>query len=376
MEQTKRLCPRCKKSLSEISFYTNRKGEKTELCKKCLTAHVNAFNEDSFVWILKDLDYPYVPIEWNSLRDKVYAADPKRFNNSSMFGKYVAKMKLNQWKDKTFADSKSIIENTNKINDLTKEEAAELASFEQELLSKFKSGEIGEAQYRTLSSTKGQYELDVQKEAKKEEERQVHTLNNFIEQENIYSSLEKELTEEDKKYLSMKWGGMYKPYEWIQLEKKYTEMTESYDVQDPDSMGVFVLTAKTYLKMNNAIDMGDFAGYQQLTRVYDTLKKNIQSMEKKTVEKDSFDSIGQIIALCEKDGFIPRYCSDDDTPKDKVDKTLMDMNNYMQKLIHGESDLDEKIEDAVKKAEVKRELEKEQLLEELLQDDGDIWEEL
>jgi hypothetical protein len=30
-----------------------------------------------------------------------------------------------------------------------------------------------------------------------------------------------ELTEEDKKYLTLKWGKAYRPYEWVQLEKLY-----------------------------------------------------------------------------------------------------------------------------------------------------------
>jgi hypothetical protein len=35
---------------------------------------------------------------------------------------------------------------------------------------------------------------------------------------------EDDLTEEDKIYLSIKWGKTYKPYEWVQLEKYYQEM--------------------------------------------------------------------------------------------------------------------------------------------------------
>jgi hypothetical protein len=30
--------------------------------------------------------------------------------------------------------------------------------------------------------------------------------------------------------LRMKWGKTYKPEEWVQLEKLYNEMTESYDI--------------------------------------------------------------------------------------------------------------------------------------------------
>ena len=39
-----------------------------------------------------------------------------------------------------------------------------------------------------------------------------------------------ELTPEDITYLKIKWGRSYKPDEWIQLEKLYTDMMESYDM--------------------------------------------------------------------------------------------------------------------------------------------------
>ena len=40
------------------------------MCKECLTMHVNNFDEDTYVWILKEADFPYVPEEWNAIREK------------------------------------------------------------------------------------------------------------------------------------------------------------------------------------------------------------------------------------------------------------------------------------------------------------------
>jgi hypothetical protein len=51
------------------------------------------------------MDVPYVPAEWNVLRDRAYNRDPKRMNGMSVFGKYLAKMRLKKWKDYTWADS-------------------------------------------------------------------------------------------------------------------------------------------------------------------------------------------------------------------------------------------------------------------------------
>ena len=63
-----RLCVKCGKSMDENSqFYTYKNGEKTDMCKKCLTMHVDNWNPDTYLWILKECDVPYVPEEWNKL---------------------------------------------------------------------------------------------------------------------------------------------------------------------------------------------------------------------------------------------------------------------------------------------------------------------
>jgi hypothetical protein len=44
------------------------------------------------------MDVPYVPAEWNTLRDRIYEKDPSKLKSSSVFGRYLSKMKLKQWK--------------------------------------------------------------------------------------------------------------------------------------------------------------------------------------------------------------------------------------------------------------------------------------
>jgi hypothetical protein len=54
------------------------------------------------------MDVPYVPTEWNVLRDRAFAKDPYKMTGMSVIGKYLAKMKLKQWKDYGYKDSKKI----------------------------------------------------------------------------------------------------------------------------------------------------------------------------------------------------------------------------------------------------------------------------
>jgi len=71
--------------------------------------------------------------------------------------------------------------------------------------------------------------------------------------------------------------------------------------------------------------MGDVEGAQKMVRMYDTLMKSgkFAASQNKGMNGDSIDSISEIVSICEKDGFIPRYYTDG--PQDKVDRTLQDL---------------------------------------------------
>ena len=178
--------------------------------------------------------------------------------------------------------------------------------------------------------------------------------NNFMSEEEVDPA--SELTQEDKIFLAMKWGRLYKPSEWVELEKHYTEMMNSFDIQDADTINTLVLLCKTNLKMNQAIDSGDLDGYQKLARVSDSLRKSAKftAAQNKEQKSDYVDSVGELVAICEKEGFIPRFCTD--IPQDKVDKTLKDMNNYLYKLVTQDLGFGQQIEDSLKKIQLQKEM--------------------
>ena len=118
-------------------------------------------------------------------------------------------------------------------------------------------------------------------------------------------------------------------------------------------------------------------GYQKLSRVYDSLRKSAKftAAQNKEQKGDFVDSIGELVAICEKEGFIPRFATD--IPQDKVDKTLKDMNNYLHKLVTQDLGFGQQIEDSLKKIQLQQEmndaeiaLDDEDLDEDVL--DGDI----
>lgn len=349
-----KACQKCGKVMDEdAQFYQRKDGTKTDLCKKCLTMHIDNFNPETFLWILKDMDVPYIPEEWNVLRDRAFAKNPN-LNGTSVFGKYLSKMKLKQWKQYSWEDSEKIqAQNEEK----KKAVAEEREKHEEFLKQQLENGEITEAQYKTLVSAETQ---------NKEQMYTVPAVENVVDNpfanpddfmdESELVDLGADLTEDDKVYLAMKWGRLYKPAEWVELEKNYNDMTESFDINDADTINTLILICKTNLKMNQYLDSGDIEGFQKISKVSESLRKSAKftAAQKKEKENDFVDSVGELITMCEREGFIPRFVTD--VPQDKVDATLNDMNDYVRKLVTQDLGFGQQIEDAIKKIQIQQQM--------------------
>lgn len=346
-------CEKCGKTMDERNFYTHKDGNKTKLCKKCLTLHIDNFNPDTYLWALELLDVPYVPEEWNVLRDRAYAKNPFGMNGMSVFGKYLSKMKLKLWKDYTWADSEKLQAlNAEKRAATEKTSEANLA-YNEELKKQYENGEIPEAQYKTLVSTEIQNaEMAFKAPISEIAENGFYNEKNFISEDELINPAD-ELTQEDKIMLAMKWGRLYKPSEWVELEKKYQEMMKSFDIQDSDTEGTLLVICKIYLKMNQAIDCGDLDGFQKLSRTYESLRKSAKftAVQNKEQNNNFVDSIGALVAYCEeKGGAIPKFVIDE--PLDKVDKIIADLKEYNKTLIYSDTTLSTQIEDYLKQRRI------------------------
>ena len=389
------VCQKCGRALSEINYYTYQDGTKTELCKKCLTMHVDNFDPSTFTWLLQKLDVPYVEEEWNILRDKQYNADPHKVGGSSIFGKYLSKMKLKQWKDYRWADSEKIQEEYKKAKELKN---SELSVRREKLKQLYEEGQYSEEEYKTIDAqiqkeeernnatpaeikqqyqegkiSKAEYQtlypISLQKEDNDREifdryaagvPDEVQQPNKsaaiarleegFLTEEEVYDPTETALTEDDKILLAVKWGRLYKPSQWLALEKKYAEMKSSFDIQDSDTDSTLILICKTFLKMNESIDCGDMDGYQKLSRVYDSLRKSAKftAAQNKEKKEEFLNSVGMLVAYCEKNGGeIPRYQHPVDY--DIVDTVITDMKQYTRDLIKDDTSLSRQIEDYLQK---------------------------
>lgn len=346
-EKKKRYCTKCRSTKNEDNFYKSNNLEKypegfLNQCKDCITMHVDNWEPETFMWILQECDVPYVPDQWNQLLSR-YGKDPSSVKGTTIIGRYLSAMKLNQFKKFRWADTKFLQDKANH----EKEEAM--------LRQGFSAAEIAE------SIEKGSFpipnkplvEPDYQTDNKENYNDYFDTISDTPEDNSIVDSL----TDEDKLYLRMKWGKAYKPDEWVQLEKLYTDMMQSYDIQGAGHEDTLKLVCKTSLKSNQLLDMGDVEGAQKMIKMYDMLMKSgkFTASQNKAENGEYVDSVAELVAICEKDGFIPRYYTDG--PQDKVDRTLQDLQKYTRTLVTEEMNLGNLIENAVKQIQIDKEKE-------------------
>ena len=330
------FCKKCNRTMRGTEFYTSNNLEKfpndgkLDQCKKCLTMHVDNYNPDTYLWIIQDIDVPWVPDEWNKLLAK-YGQDKSKLTGMTILGRYLSKMKLKQYKDYRWKDTEHLREVANSKMETTMKQsgysAAEIAEVIEKATFKIPDGELVEPPHP--------------------EPQQPFYVEDYLQpQEEEIDDLD--LTDDDKIYLRLKWGKAYKPEEWVRLEQLYNEMMESYDIQSAGHIDTLKLLCKTSLKANQLIDIGDVEGFQKMSKVYDQLMKSgkFTAAQNKAEQGEFVDSISELVTLCEKEGFIPRYYTDG--PMDRVDETLEDMKHYTHSLVTQEMNLGNLIENAVK----------------------------
>ena len=357
MEQ--RYCSKCNRTMNVDNFYQSKNEEKypdkyLNICKKCITMHVNNWDPETYLWILQECDVPYIPDEWNSLLAK-YGKDKTKLTGATILGRYLSKMKLKQYKEYRWKDTDFLRElNNNKIEQAMKQQGYDIQAITEA---------INKVDFEVPEE-----ELSIPQEVLVKNNQPEYTPTAYDLPEPTYSysaapeeddSITAQLTDEDKLMLRVKWGKTYKPDEWVQLEKLYNEMMESYDIQSAGHIDTLKMICKTSLKANQLLDIGDVDGAQKMVKMYDMLMKSgrFTAAQNKTESGNAVDSISELVAMCEKDGFFPRYYVD--TPKDKVDRTIQDLQNYTRQLVTEEMNLGELIESAVKQIQSDKEKEAE-----------------
>ncbi len=374
---------------SHTAFWRRRTGGYATVCKECMTKGKDPRDEQQFLPILKELDFPYVEKTWVLQFNRAYKQNPDNVDVIKFFGRYLRSLNLanstgaGKGFDATeelnkLPDSKASkpMYTSDDISQIIKEEAEELAAMrlkEEKKKAKANAPEDPPKRKRGRPPKEKTEKVEEVKEAAPQPQAQpanvlmpqtppayIATLG--IDEENIAN----ELTDEDKKYLALKWGMLYKPSEWVTLEDKYQKYAAEYEM-NVDREEVLRSICKTNLKMDQALDVCDFKAYKDLSMVYDQLRKSgkfTESQNKEQVKRD-IDSVGELVSFVESEGgIIPHFESPIEYPKDRIDFIIKDLKNYTVNLVKNELGLGDLIESFIEKVKENKTKSVEEMVEE------------
>ena len=354
------VCSKCGRPKAEKEFFKMKTGNRCDICKPCLTEHIDNNKPETFKWIMEKFDVPYIERVWFDQCNKILA---KKGLNNFVIGQYIRTMNMAQFADYGYADT----DHLNFEEERKKQEAAARRSQafdpvkEEELKRKLEAGEISQAEYNTLSVTTF---------SEKEEEKP-HIKTYFSEYEINENDIADQLTDEDRLSLIAKWGVHYRPSEWITMEKLYNRYAQEYELTI-DREEALKKICKLSLKADQAVDAGDTMSAKAYMSMLDTLRKSAKFTEAQNKDEaiKELDTIGELVALCEQEkGIIEQFpVNSDDYSQDVIDLTIKDLKSYNRNLVVNELGLGDLIESYIQKLEQAEESDQ-QMFEGLITDE-------
>lgn len=400
-------CEKCGRLMPETNFFKKKTGDRYTYCKDCLTSYIKNDDPETFKWILEEFDVPYIEHLWVSVAQAAYLRNPGTFSNKSVIGRYLRTTNMHPWRKWRYADSEEATEHWKKIHGTDKVVSEEKKA---EFLAKLNAGEISLEQYRTFvgedavlnayhepigaTATKKEKILLGLETAKPEDhvcwsqatineaktkqalfqqqqQQQEEILQEPSMLESVPNSVDENeqqirdnLTIEDIRYLTIKWGASYTPSEWVQMEELYNKYISTYEM-NVDREETLKKICRTSIKMDKALELEDFTTYKNLAGVLDQLRKSAKFTEAQNKEEQEkyLDSIGELVAAVERElepgTFIEQFKPGIDAKEDKVDFTLRDMQAYTHNLVKNEMGLGDLIESYIQKLEEAEESKKE-----------------
>ena len=351
------VCVVCGRNRKAGEFFKQKNGERIDTCKDCLSMGINNSDPETFLPILKRFDVPYIEKTWIEIANKAYAKNPKSFGSRSVIGTYLRQMcNMAQYKQYTYADTEKLTkeykmeqENAERIREANK------ARWQKQL----QAGALSQEEYNRLMAASELSDDSIPNfdAVSANNSAIVGFAGSAIPTEDDWM---KQLTEDDIKYLAIKWGSTYKPSEWIAMEKMYIDYSDEFELS-VDREQVLKTICKLQLKMDQALDIDDTQTVLKLTQAQDQLRRSAKftDAQNKEEKQREIDSLGELVRYVElKEGAIPLYDDPIEYPKDQIDWVIKDMKNYTTQLVYGDLGLGNLIESYIKKMEEKNKQDK------------------
>lgn len=155
----------------------------------------------------------------------------------------------------------------------------------------------------------------------------------------------------------IKWGSNYTFEELIALENLYVNTLKANDISNPMQKDAIKKACKMSVALDRAIINGDSKEINELSKSYQNFVKTAKIEDLITASsQDVISNVAQLVKFIEDEGFEFKYY--DNVDRDIVDKSLKDIQAFLQRLVLDATGLESvfesintalKKEDAVKK---------------------------
>ena len=133
------------------------------------------------------------------------------------------------------------------------------------------------------------------------------------------------------------------------LQKLYEDLERTQN-----ATGMQADQAKKLCRLSLAMDIAErnheLELYAKLMTAYTNLVKVAEFTPKNSQSSSSFESVGELVAFLEKTGFINKFY--DGEQRDIVDKTIKSQQIFLRRIVSGESNLSERIEQRLQRMQV------------------------
>lgn len=126
------------------------------------------------------------------------------------------------------------------------------------------------------------------------------------------------------------------------LQKLYSDLERTQNIATGAQSDQAKKLCRLSLDMDIAQRNHELELYVKLMGAYEKLVKVAEFTPKASQTNSSFESVGELVAFLEKTGFINKFY--DGEQRDIVDKTIKNQQIFLRRLVSGESNLSERIE--------------------------------
>lgn len=329
-------------------FYTMRNGKNSDVCKDCLNLIYKWTYEnlDPFYGLLQRLDYPFLFDRWQLIK---IGKGPK-FAGTEYIRKFELQIDSGGLVPLGFSDS--IYQKTD-INDVFK-----MKNPDAKILMRINNPEEYQKMIEETQESDNEQIITMRQKLQELFGIKKKDIGQFFEKIGSVIVVDKEsfkpsetedqLVSYDIEALRIKWGGKFTEDELIRLEDFWQDMIKSYTIETASHKDYLRKICLVSVMAEQELFKGNITQYKSLISTYDTLMKSSKFTEaQNATSQDYISSFGEFVSYIEKDGFIPKFAPEQ--PMDIVDITINNMNEYTRKLVLGERNLSEMIENIIAK---------------------------